>query len=197
MLKLAYVFFKIGLLTVGGGLAMIPIVQHEMLVRGWLNHQQFLDVLGVSQMTPGPLAVNTATFVGYRVTALTHPEGGFLLAAVGALCCTIAVCMPSMLCVNLFGRYWTTHRNHPCLKRIFDLLRPTVTGLVFVAAITLIANSLWNVDTLSVSLLKTRPDLPALIIAGVAFILTAFTQVSPVRIVFAGLLAGLLVASMA
>ena len=196
ILKLAYVFMKIGLLTVGGGLAMIPIVQQEMISRGWLTHQQFLDVLGVSQMTPGPLAVNTATFVGYRVTAMTHPEAGFLLAAAGALCCTIAVCMPSMLCVNLFGRFWTTHRNHPCLQRIFDLLRPVVTGLVFVAAVTLITNSLWDVETLSVTLLKTRPDVPSLMIAGVAFVLTAFTSVSPVRIVFAGLAAGLLVASM-
>jgi chromate transporter len=193
--KLAFVFMKIGLLTVGGGLAMIPIVQQEMISRGWLTHQQFLDVLGVSQMTPGPLAVNTATFVGYRVTAMAHPEAGFLLATAGALCCTIAVCLPSMFCVNLFGPFWTTHRNHPCLQRIFDLLRPVVTGLVFVAAATLIASSLWNVESLSVSLLRTRPDLPSLIIAGVAFVLTAFTSVSPVRIVFAGLAAGLLAAS--
>jgi chromate transporter len=195
MLKLAYVFMKIGLLTVGGGLAMIPIVQHEMISRGWLTHQQFLDILGVSQMTPGPLAVNTATFVGYRVTALTHPEAGFLFAALGALCCTIAVCLPSLLCVNLFGRFWTTHRNHPCLQRIFDLLRPIVTGLVCVAAILLIASSLWDVDTLKLSLLQTRPDVSSLLIAAVAFALTAFTQMSPVRIVFAGLFAGVLLTS--
>jgi len=195
MLKLAYVFMKIGLLTVGGGLAMIPIVQHEMISRGWLTHQQFLDILGVSQMTPGPLAVNTATFVGYRVTALAHPEAGFLFAALGALCCTIAVCLPSLLCVNLFGRFWTTHRNHPCIQRIFDLLRPIVTGLVCVAAILLIASSLWDVDTLKLSLLQTRPDVSSLLIAAVAFALTAFTQVSPVRIVFSGLFAGVLLTS--
>jgi len=196
MFKLAYVFMKIGLLTIGGGLAMIPIVQHEMISRGWLTHQQFLDILGVSQMTPGPLAVNTATFVGYRVTALTHPEAGFLVATVGALCCTFAVCLPSLLCVNLLGRYWTTHRNHPCLRCIFNLLRPVVTGLVAVAGVSLVVNSLWNVDTLDLSLLKTHPDIPSLVIAAIAFILTAFTHISPVRIVFAGLAAGLLVGNM-
>lgn len=195
MLKLAYVFMKIGLLTVGGGLAMIPIVQHEMISRGWLTHQQFLDILGVSQMTPGPLAVNTATFVGYRVTAMNHPEAGFLFATLGALCCTIAVCLPSVLCVNLFGGYWSTHRDHPCLKRIFELLRPIVTGLVFVAAITLLVNSLWGSETIRVDLLTTKPDLASLVIAASAFILTAFTKVSPVRIVFAGLFAGLLAAT--
>ena len=195
MFKLAYVFIKIGLLTVGGGLAMIPIVQQEMIKNGWLTHQQFLDVLGISQMTPGPLAVNTATFVGYRVTALTHPDAGFGLPVIGALCCTIAVCLPSMFCVNAFGGYWTTHRDHPCLRRIFDLLRPVVTGLVFVAALTLIASSLWESDTITVGLFKTVPNMTSLVIAAVAFILTAFTQVSPVRVLLAGIMAGLLVAS--
>ena len=195
MFKLAYVFIKIGLLTVGGGLAMIPIVQQEMIKHGWLTHQQFLDILGVSQMTPGPLAVNTATFVGYRVTALTHPDAGFWFPAIGALVCTIAVCLPSMFCVNAFGGYWTTHRDHPCLKRIFDLLRPTVTGLVFVAALTLIVNSLWGSDSITVSLFKTVPNMTSLVIAAGAFILTAFTSVSPIRVLLAGIVAGLLVAS--
>jgi len=195
MFKLAYVFMKIGLLTVGGGLAMIPIVQQEMINNGWLTQQQFLDVLGISQMTPGPLAVNTATFVGYRVAALNHPDSGFLLPAISALCCTIAVCLPSLFCVNAFGCYWATHRNHPCLKRIFDLLRPTVTGLVFVAALTLIASSLWESDVITVKLLKTVPNMTSLVIAVIAFVLTAFTQVSPIRVLLAGIVAGLLVAS--
>ena len=195
MFKRAYVFIKIGLLTVGGGLAMIPIVQQEMIKNGWLTHQQFLDVLGVSQMTPGPLAVNTATFVGYRVTALSHPDAVFLLPAIGALCCTIAVCLPSLFCVNAFGGYWTTHRNHPCLRRIFDLLRPTVTGLVFVAALTLIASSLWESDVITLDLLKAMPNRVSLVIAAVAFGLTAFTQVSPIRVLLAGIFAGLLMAS--
>lgn len=195
MLKLAYVFMKIGLLTVGGGLAMIPIVQQEMISQGWLTHQQFLDVLGISQMTPGPLAVNTATFVGYRVTALSHPGAGFLLPAVGALCCTVAVCLPSLLCVNAFGRYWATHHDHPCLKRIFDLLRPIVTGLVFVAALTLIVNSLWGVDKITGALFKEMPNLASLAIATVAFGLTAFTRISPIRVLLAGIAAGILVAT--
>jgi len=195
MFKLAFVFIKIGLLTVGGGLAMIPIVQQEMISNGWLTHQQFLDVLGISQMTPGPLAVNTATFVGYRVTALTHPGCGFLLPALGALCCTVAVCLPSLLCVNAFARYWATHSDHPCLKRIFDLLRPIVTGLVFVAAATLLANSLWGVDQVTSLLLTTPPNLVSLVIAAASFGLIAFTCVSPIRVLLAGIVAGILVAS--
>ena len=82
--KLAYVFFKIGLLTVGGGLAMIPIIQYEMVRRGWLDNQQFLDILGIAEMTPGPISVNTATFVGYRVIADVY-TGSLALAVLGAL----------------------------------------------------------------------------------------------------------------
>jgi chromate transport protein ChrA len=105
------------------------------------------------------------------------------------------VCLPSLFCVNAFGGYWATHRNHPCLKSIFDLLRPTVTGLVFVAALTLIASSLWESDVITVKLLKTVPNMTSLVIAAIAFVLTAFLQVSPIRVLLAGIVAGLLVAS--
>jgi chromate transport protein ChrA len=97
--------------------------------------------------------------------------------------------------VNAFGGYWTTHRDHPCLRRIFDLLRPVVTGLVFVAALMLIASSLWESDVITVNLFKTVPNMTSLVIAASAFILTAFTQVSPIRVLLAGIVAGLLVAS--
>jgi len=190
-LKLAYVFMKIGLLTVGGGLAMIPIVQHEMERRGWLTHQQFLDILGVSQMTPGPLAVNTATFVGYRVTADTYP-GALWLAVLGALCCTVAVCMPSLICVNALSGYWARHRDHPCLRRVFSILRPAVAGLVITAAVSLIASCLWGDATPVPALLKTLPDIKAFVIAALAFAATAFTKASPLLILAGGLLAGML-----
>lgn len=194
LLKLAYTFMKIGLLTIGGGLAMIPIVQHEMERHGWLTHQQFLDILGVSQMTPGPLAVNTATFVGYRVTAAAYP-GAAWLPVLGALCCTIAVCLPSMLCVNAFGGYWTRHRDHPCLQRVFSLLRPIVTGLVITASATLIASCLWGDAAQSIpAAITTLPDLKALVLALLAFLATAFTKTSPVLVLLAGLLAGVLFA---
>ena len=192
LLKLAGVFAKIGLFTVGGGLAMIPIVQHEMERHGWLTHRQFLDILGVSQMTPGPLAVNAATFVGYRVTAAAYP-GAFGLAALSALCCTLAVCLPSLLCVNMFSGYWSRNREHPCFRRVFAVLRPVVTGLVITAAVSLIASCLWGeADLPPLARLRACPDVRAFVIAALAFAATAFTKVSPVLILGGGLAAGLL-----
>jgi len=178
-----YVFFKIGLLTVGGGLAMIPIIQHEMLVRGWLDNRQFLNILGLAQMTPGPMSVNTATFVGYRVTAAAHP-GSVSMAVIGALVGTVGVCLPSRVCVNLLGAFWQRNRNHPCMVRVFGVLRPLVTGLVITAAVLLVIECLWgSAHTLAA---LRAPDWPAAGIAAAAFGLTAFSRVSPFYILLGG-----------
>jgi len=192
-IKLAYVFMKIGLLTVGGGLAMIPIVQQEMETHGWLSHQQFLDVLGISQITPGPMAVNTATFVGYRVIAATYPHS-HELAVLGALCCTIAVCMPSLFCVNLFSAYWMRHREHPCLKQVFYFLKPIVTGLVLTAAIALLISALWGgAETPPPRMFPIPlPDTKATVIALFAFLLTAYSKTSPILVLIGGIVSGLL-----
>ena len=186
-LRLAYAFFKIGLLTVGGGLAMIPIIQHEMISRGWLDNQMFLDILGIAQMTPGPMSVNTATFVGYRVVGAAHP-GSVSLAVLGALVGTLAVCAPSLLCVNLLGAFWSRNRSHPCMVRVFDILRPLVTGLVITAAALLVLNSLWGDSFCEVA--QRLPDLRAAGIVAAAFALTAFTKVSPVYVLAGGAMVG-------
>jgi len=187
--KLAYAFFKIGILTVGGGLAMIPIIQHEMVSRGWLDNQQFLDILGIAQMTPGPMSVNTATFVGYRVIGAEHP-GSVWIALAGALVGTLAVCAPSLICINLMGAFWRRNRNHPCMTRIFDVLRPLVTGLVMAAAGLLVLNALWG-DAFG-DVLNRVPDLRMAAIVAVAFALTAFTKLSPVYLLLGGACAGVL-----
>lgn len=189
ILKLAYVFFKIGILTVGGGLAMIPIIQHEMVSRGWLDNQQFLDILGIAQMTPGPMSVNTATFVGYRVIGAAHP-GSAWIAVVGAVVGTLAVCAPSLICVNLFGSFWERNRNHSCMVRVFDILRPLVTGLVITAAVLLVLNALWGDSFRAV--LERLPDCRMAGVLALSFLLTAFTKVSPVFVLLGGACAGML-----
>jgi chromate transporter len=188
-LKLAYAFFKIGLLTVGGGLAMIPIIQHEMVDRGWLDNQQFLDILGIAQMTPGPISVNTATFVGYRVIAAAH-AGALPFALLGAVVGTLAVCAPSLVCINLFGAFWNRNRNHPCMARVFGILRPLVTGLVMTAAALLVLNALWGESFRDAA--TRMPDVRVAGIALAAFALTAFSKVSPVYVLLGGAGTGLL-----
>ncbi|MBP5320889.1 MAG: chromate transporter [Kiritimatiellae bacterium] len=188
LLRIAGVFIKVGLLTIGGGLAMIPLLQHEMVSRGWLTNQTFLDILGIAQITPGPITVNTATFVGYKILRAANPDH-LWLPCIGALVGTLAVCVPSVICIGTLGRFWQKHRDHPCMIAVFKILRPLVTGLVTIAAIVLIREALWE----SASPLAQLPELRAALIALAAFVLTAFTRTSPFIVLFGGMIIGMLV----
>jgi chromate transporter len=126
LLQLALAFAKIGLLTLGGGLAMLPLVRNEMLDHHWLTEMEFVDILGLSEATPGPLAVNCATFVGWRVAGLP-----------GALTATLSLIAPSFLCVLLFGVVWRRYRNHPGMARVLGILRPVIAGLILAVALRL------------------------------------------------------------
>jgi chromate transporter len=128
LFQLVAVFFKIGVFTIGGGLAMLPLIRNEMLAHGWMSETEFLDILAVAEMTPGPMAVNIATFVGFRV-------GG----VAGALVATLALVLPSLLVVCLLGAVWRRHRNAPASVRVLASLRPVVVGLVLAAALGLFA----------------------------------------------------------
>ena len=189
--KLAWVFFKIGLLTVGGGLAMIPIIQSEMSRLGWLDNQQFLDILGIAQMTPGAMSVNTATFVGYRVGAITQP-GSLWMAVAGALIGSVAVCAPSLICVNVFSAFWQRNQGHPWFSNVFAILRPLVTGLVITAAALLVIAALWGEHASALLAEPYAPDLQPAALVLSAFVLTAFTRVSPVYVLLGGAAFGLL-----
>lgn len=126
LLKLFLVFAKIGLFTIGGGMAMLPLVRNEILARGWLTELEFVDILGISEATPGPMAINCATFVGWRLAGLP-----------GAATATLALILPSLICVLLFGIVWRRYRNHPGMARVLATLRPIVTGLILAVALQL------------------------------------------------------------
>ncbi len=186
--KLSYVFAKIGLFTLGGGLAVIALVQQEMLSRGWLSHSEFLDILGIAQVTPGAMGVNAATFTGWRV--VENAGGGFLLAFSGALLASIAVTLPSIAGVALAGTWFERNREKPWAKAVFGILRPVVAGAIFAVGANMVmavfgaegengAKCIWHLDELKFS------ALPLVLCAG-TFILTATHRFSPLW----GLLAG-------
>ena len=188
LLKVSAVFAKIGLFTLGGGLAIIALVQQEMLSRGWLTNQEFLDILGVAQVTPGAMGVNAATFVGWRVAE--NSGGGWAWSLAMALAASMAVTLPSVVSVAFAGRWFERNRERPAVKAVFAVLRPVVSGAIFAVGLNMVlavfgaegengAKCVWGISTVSVS------PVP-LAICSFTFLLTVTKRFSPLW----GLLAG-------
>ena len=124
--RLFWEFFKIGAFTFGGGYAMIPLIEKEIVNKyHWLTMEQFTDLIAISEMTPGPVAVNSATFVGYRVAKFW-----------GAVASTLGVILPSFLVIWTISSVFFQFQNNPIVQAAFKGLRPAVLGLIIVAVLS-------------------------------------------------------------
>jgi chromate transporter len=133
-LELFLSFLQVGLFSIGGGYAALPLIQHQVVTaHGWLTGVEFADVVTLSQMTPGPISLNAATFVGTRV-------GGGL----GAIVATLGVVMPSVIIVMGFAAVYVRYRGHGTLEGVLGGLRPAVVGLIGSAALSLILLALFD-----------------------------------------------------
>ena len=146
LLQLFWTFFLIGLFGFGGGYAMISMIQGEVVEHHhWMTTGQFTDIVAVSQSTPGPIGINSATYVGYTamVNAGYAPAWGIL----GSLLTTLAVVLPSFALMLFVSKFLMKHRSHPSVEHVFAGLRPAVIGLI-AAAMLLMMNS-ENFSTMS------------------------------------------------
>lgn len=126
-LNLFFVFFKVGLFSFGGGYAILPLMQHEVVdVNKWISFKEFMDIVAVSQITPGPISINLATHVGYRI-------GGTL----GSTIATTSVVLPSIIIISLIVIFLKRFSKLPVVQRIFKSLRVTIVGLILAAGIVL------------------------------------------------------------
>jgi chromate transporter len=135
-LELFITFFKIGLFTIGGGYAMIPLIQQEVIRHGWLTFQETVDIIAISEMTPGPFAVNAATFAGIKA-------GGII----GATSATLGVIFPSFIIVIIIAKYSTRFKDEPIVQSALYGLRPAVVGLIASAAFLVARSSLLNIQS--------------------------------------------------
>lgn len=151
-LKLFFTFIKIGLFSFGGGYAMIPLIQKEIETNGWLTPSEFIDIIAIAEMTPGPIAVNSATFIGSKTA-------GFL----GGMVATIGVVIPSLALILLISNYFFKFQKHPLNIMLFYGIRPVITGLIITAAIFVSETTLFKQE-LSVAVFKDMVSRPTQII---------------------------------
>ena len=124
-LQLFLSYLKIGFFGFGGGYAMLSLIQNEIVEqRGWLTATQFADIVAVSQMTPGPIAINSATYIGYEI-------GGIF----GSVVATFAVCLPSLTIMLLLTRFFLRHRENRYIKSVVKSVGPIVVGMIASAAL--------------------------------------------------------------
>lgn len=126
-LELFITFFKIGLFTFGGGYAMLPLIQKEVLNHGWMEIEEIINFIAVSESTPGPFAINCATYVGMET-------GGVL----GAICATLGVVLPSFIVILCVARFYKKFKESKIVSSVMTGLRPAVIGLIGSALVSMI-----------------------------------------------------------
>lgn len=184
---LFWTFFQIGLFGFGGGYAMISMIQGEVVGHyHWMTTSQFTDIVAVSQMTPGPIGINSATYVGY--TALTNAGHAWYWGILGSTISTFAVVLPSFILMILISRFLMSYKNHPVVEHVFSWLRPAVVGLLAAASLCLMTPENFS----------TPGDNPWQFWISVALFLFAFVstkvyRINPIRVILLCGLAGLLV----
>lgn len=163
-LSLFYSFFKIGLFTFGGGYAMIPLVQREVVRKGWILEDQFLELLTLAQSAPGPLALNTAVFVGYRVKGYR----GVALSVFGII-------LPSFVIILIIAIYLHSFRDNHVVAAVFKGIRPAVVALMLAPVFGFSKGLGWKRGVLAV----------------VAAFLVWYFSISPVYFIIFGALGGI------
>lgn len=160
-------FFKIGSFTFGGGFAMIPIIQRECVDNHcWMSNEEFMDMIAVTQSAPGPVAVNSAVFAGYKLAGL----GGALSALLGTV-------LPSFSVILAFAVFFSTQADKNVMQSFFQGVRPAVVGLILGAGLVMGKKSI-----------KVSLDL---LIALTALILLIFAHIHPILLIIAGSLIGI------
>ncbi len=177
-LELLFTFFKIGAFTFGGGYAMLPLIQEEVLAHGWMSEQAIIDFIAVSESTPGPFAVNMATYIGSEVGGAV---GGALGSICGSACATLGVVLPSFIIILIVAKIYDSFKKSKIVKGCMSGLKPAVIGLIG-SAILSVALTVFIPDGFSVEIFKTIPFYISLGIFAVSLVLS-FKKVHPIIII--------------
>lgn len=184
-LQLFYTFFIIGLFGFGGGYGMLSLIQTETVVHHhWLSTAEFTNIVAISQMTPGPVGINTATYCGY--VAVHNAGHEMTMSVLGSAIATFALVLPSLILMILISKMFMKYMNTRPVKSIFKGLRPAVVGLL--AAATLL---LCNSDNFSAPSINMWQFCVSLFLFAATFVGTMWIKVNPIRMVCYAAIAGL------
>jgi chromate transporter len=158
-LELFWAFVQVGLFSIGGGYAALPLIQSRVVdAYGWLNMGEFADIVTISQMTPGPIAINAATFTGTRVAG-----------AAGAVVATLGYVLPSFVIVLIFSILYKKYKSLKYVGGVLSGLRPAVVGLIASAGLAIVVYTLWNGSGVLLSIGSVDFTALGIIAAGILF----------------------------
>jgi chromate transporter len=176
-LALFLAFLKIGLFGFGGGYAMLPLIQHEVVeTHNWITVADFTDIVAISQTTPGPIAFNSVTYIGY--TAVTEMGFSSFQGIFGSAVCTLAVSIPSLIIMTVVCAFFARLNNNPWMRASLSILKPAVIGLIAAAALMLVNR-------------YNFVDYKSWIIFGAVF-LASYKKVDPILLILFSGVAGLI-----
>lgn len=167
LLELYFTFFKVALFGFGGGYAMIALLEKEVIPRAWLSVAEFIDIVAIAEMTPGPFAINSATYIGYKMASIW-----------GSLVATLGVVSPSLIFVVILASLTQKFSQAPGVKHLLFVLRPAVIGFIFAAACSVGMHSIVDWQSLLITL-------------GVVLVLFK-TKVSPIILIALAGLVGII-----
>lgn len=177
-LELFTTFFFIGLFTIGGGYAMLSLIQAQVVTKhSWITESAFTDIVGISQMTPGPIGINSATYIGY--TVINETGASEFLCVLGSFTATFAVVLPSFLIVLAIVKAYDKFKQNNMFVNVMTGLKPVVTGLIGAAAVILITPENFS-------------NWKSWIIFAAALISTLWGKLNPIIAIIAGGFAGFL-----
>ncbi|MCR4883199.1 MAG: chromate transporter [Clostridiales bacterium] len=169
LLQLFLSFLQVGLFSIGGGYAAIPLIQSQSVeIHHWLTAEQFLDLATIAEMTPGPIAVNAATFVGLKVSGLP-----------GALLATFGCILPSLVIVSLLSYIYAHYRELPMLQSVLSSLRPAVVALITSAGLSMLFQVIFGTTSF---LLISQFNLQGFLLFGCAFFALRRFRLNPILV---------------
>jgi len=177
-LQLLISFFQIGIFSFGGGYAALPLIEQELIhAQGWITNQQFIDILTLSEMTPGPIAINAATFSGNQIAGI-----------MGGVVATIGVTLPSVIIVQILAYFYFKYKNITMVQGIVQGLRPAVVALIASAGLTIFLTAMFGHSDWPLDLGEL--NFTSIIFFAVAIFLMRKYKASPIQVMIITGIAG-------